>query len=84
VIASTLPYPARRSTRAAGSVHAFSNPHDEPARYVAILTPSGYEDYFRAVAEHTAKTGGMPDPTLTAELMARHHTVLADPLPDPL
>jgi len=63
-------------------VHGFSNPHDEPARYVAILTPSGYEDYFRAVAEHVARTGSMPAPVVTAELMAQHRTVLADPLPD--
>ncbi len=64
-------------------VHGFSNPHDEPARYVAILTPSGYEDYFRAVAAHVAGTGAMPDPALTGELMAQHQTVLTDPLPDP-
>lgn len=64
-------------------VHGFSNPHDEPARYVAILTPSGYEDYFRKVAEYVARTGGMPDAVLAAELMAQHQTVLADPLADP-
>src|SRR5664279_3703955 len=63
-------------------VHGFSNPHDEPARYVAILTPSGYEGYFRAVADHVTRTGSMPNPVLTAELMSQHQTVLADPLPD--
>ncbi|CAO5227517.1 cupin domain-containing protein [Frankia sp. AgKG'84/4] len=63
--------------------HGFGNPFDEPARYVAILTPSGYEDYFAEVAEHVASTGAMPDRSLTEELMARHRTVLAPPLPDP-
>ncbi|MEX5634056.1 cupin domain-containing protein [Parafrankia sp. FMc2] len=63
--------------------HGFGNPFDEPARYIAILTPSGYEDYFVEVAEHVARTGIMPDAVLTAELMARHRTVLAPPLPDP-
>ncbi len=63
--------------------HGFGNPFEEPARYVAILTPSGYEDYFAEVAEHVATTGAMPDRSLTEELMARHRTVLAPPLPDP-
>lgn len=63
--------------------HGFANPHDEPARYAAILTPSGYEDYFRKVAQHVADTGTLPDQVLTAELMAQHATVLADPLADP-
>jgi quercetin dioxygenase-like cupin family protein len=61
--------------------HGFANPYDEPARYVVVLSPSGYEDYFRAVAEHVARTGSLPDPVVTAELMATHRTVLADPLP---
>ena len=63
--------------------HGFANPHDEPATYLAILTPSGYEDYFRKVAEHVAAVGALPPPPLTAELMAEHGTVLADPLNDP-
>jgi len=62
--------------------HGFGNPHDEPAHYAAILTPSGYEDYFRKVAQHVADTAALPDPALTAELMAQHATVLADPLTD--
>lgn len=63
--------------------HGFNNPYDEPARYVAILTPSGYEDYFRKVSAHVAATGAMPDPDLTRDLMAQHHTILAPPLSDP-
>jgi mannose-6-phosphate isomerase-like protein (cupin superfamily) len=63
--------------------HGFGNPFDEPARYVAILTPSGYEDYFAEVAEHAASTGAMPTPAVTRELMARHRTFPAPPLEDP-
>ncbi|ABW15971.1 Cupin 2 conserved barrel domain protein [Parafrankia sp. EAN1pec] len=63
--------------------HGFGNPFAEPARYIAILTPSGYEDYFDEVAEHAARTGSLPGEALTRELMARHRTVLAPPLPDP-
>jgi len=62
--------------------HGFSNPFDEPARYVAILTPSGYEEYFAKVVEHIGRTGEMPDPACTRELMAQHSTVLAPPLID--
>lgn len=62
--------------------HGFSNPFDEPARYVAILTPSGYEEYFAKVAEHVTWAGEMPDPARTLELMAQHFTGLAPPLPD--
>ncbi|WP_322759125.1 cupin domain-containing protein [Frankia sp. Cr2] len=63
--------------------HGFSNPFDESARYVAILTPSGYEEYFASVAEHVARTGVMPDEDRTRELMAQHQTVLAPKLSDP-
>src|SRR3954470_8483245 len=33
-----------------GSVHAFSNPHDRPARALIILTPDIGAQYFRDVA----------------------------------
>lgn len=62
--------------------HGFSNPFDEPARYVAILTPSGYEQYFARVAEHVGRTGEMPGPARTQELMSEHSTVLAPTLVD--
>jgi quercetin dioxygenase-like cupin family protein len=63
--------------------HGFSNPYDEPARYVAILSPSGYEDYFRRVAEHVARTGVLPDRDGAAALMAEYDTVPAPDLVDP-
>ncbi len=62
--------------------HGFSNPFHEPARYVAIITPSGYEEYFAKVAKHVGRTGEMPDPAQTRELMSQHSTVLATLLAD--
>jgi quercetin dioxygenase-like cupin family protein len=63
--------------------HGFGNPYDEPARYVVVLTPSGYEEYFRKVADHVADTGNLPTASVTARLMREHDTILADPLADP-
>lgn len=62
--------------------HGFSNPFDSPACYLAILAPSGYEDYFTKVAEHIARTGATPDHDQMIELMAQHDTVLAPSLLD--
>lgn len=62
--------------------HGFSNPFDQPARYILMLTSSGYEDYFAKVAEHVARTGAMPDTDQIRVLMAQHHTILAPPLSD--
>jgi hypothetical protein len=62
--------------------HGFNNPFDDPARYIAVLTPSGYENYFARVAEHVARTGAMPDHEQARELMAEYDTVLAPPLAD--
>jgi mannose-6-phosphate isomerase-like protein (cupin superfamily) len=63
--------------------HGFSNPFDEPARYIVMLAPSGYEDYFSKVMDHVARNGTMPGLDLTIELMSQHRTVLAPPLADP-
>lgn len=57
-------------------------PFDDPTRYIAILTPSGYENYFARVAEHVARTRGVDDHEQTRELMAEYDTVLASPLAD--
>ncbi|MFY9806651.1 MAG: cupin domain-containing protein [Pseudonocardiaceae bacterium] len=62
--------------------HGFSNPFDDTARYIAMLTPSGYEDYFTKVAEHIARIGAMPDLDQTRDLMAQHDTVLAPRMSD--
>jgi quercetin dioxygenase-like cupin family protein len=66
-----------------GLAHGFGNPFEEPARYVVMLTPSGYEDYFAALGARIAEIGGMPDAAWTAELMARFGTRPVAPISDP-
>lgn len=66
-----------------GLAHGFANPREEPARYIAILSPSGYEGYFERVAAHVATEGSMPEEEVVRELMAEHQTILAPLLADP-
>ncbi len=61
-----------------GSVHAFSNPHDQVARALIVLTPDIGAQYFRDVAEVAGRPGG-PDPAKLVEVMARYGLVLAPP-----
>lgn len=71
--------PGERMYTPRGSVHAFSNPHDSPARALIILTPDIGAQYFRDVAEVAGAPGG-PDPARMAEVMTRYGLVLAPPL----
>lgn len=66
-----------------GLAHGFANPGDDPARYVGILSPSGYEGYFEKVAAYVAENGAMPPLDVVRELIAQHQTILAPPLADP-
>ena len=69
--------PGDRMYTPRGSVHAFSNPHDKPARALIILTPDIGAQYFRDVAEAVA--GGAPDPAKLTAVMSRYGLVLAPP-----
>jgi len=60
-----------------GLAHGFANAAAEPALYLAIVSPSGYEDYFREVEAHLQKTGTMPDLEQTRRLMDAYATRLA-------
>lgn len=62
-----------------GEVHAFSNPFDDTARVLCVLTPGilGAE-YFREVRE-LLSAGGPPDPAKMAATMVRHGLVPAKP-----
>ena len=45
-----------------GEWHTFWNAGDEPCRIVEVISPAGFENYFREVAEVFADAnGGMPD-----------------------
>ena len=61
-----------------GSVHAFANPHDVPAKALIILTPDIGAQYFRDIAE-VVKTPGGPNPQAMAEIMGRYGLTLAKP-----
>ncbi len=70
--------PGERMYTPRGSVHAFSNPHDGPARALIILTPDIGAQYFRAGAEVAGAPGG-PSPARMVEVMTRYGLVLAPP-----
>jgi len=72
--------PGQRMYTPRGSVHAFSNPHDSPARALIILTPDIGLQYFRDVAEAAGAPGG-PNPAKMAAVMTRYGLVLAPPKP---
>ena len=66
-----------------GLPHGFGNPFEEPASYVVMLTPSGYEGYFVELAARVAEFGVMPDLPWTEALMARYGTDRVEPVEDP-
>ncbi|HSE42926.1 MAG TPA: cupin domain-containing protein [Acidobacteriota bacterium] len=61
-----------------GSVHHFSNPHDNTARALIVLTPDIGAQYFRDIAE-IANAGGPPDPAKIVAVMSQYGLVLARP-----
>ncbi len=63
-------------------VHGFANPFDEPAEWTLVLTPSGYERYFRALAAAFADTGALPRGDDLTDLMAEYATTPVPVLSD--
>lgn len=61
-----------------GSVHGFSNPHDECARALIVMSPDIGAQYFRDVAE-VVNAGGPPDRTQLLAVLARYGLVPAPP-----
>jgi quercetin dioxygenase-like cupin family protein len=59
-----------------GSVHQFSNPYDELARALIILTPDIGAQYFRDVAA-VVNAGGPPDRSRLLQVMTRYGLVPA-------
>jgi len=51
-----------------GTPHAFANPGSAPARFLALLTPGGFERYFDELAELLRSAGGVPEPGELVEL----------------
>ena len=65
-----------------GEVHAMWNAGTTPARMIEVISPAGFEDFFRDFADLTDK--GAPTPAAIAEIAARYHLPYAQPewLPD--
>jgi mannose-6-phosphate isomerase-like protein (cupin superfamily) len=53
--------------------HAFWNPGDTPARLLELISPAGFENYFREMAPLLAsEPDGGPDETAIAEVLTRY------------
>lgn len=61
-----------------GSVHQFSNPHQETVRALVIMTPDVGAQYFRDVAG-VVNAGGPPDRARLLQVMARYGLVPSAP-----
>jgi quercetin dioxygenase-like cupin family protein len=61
-----------------GSVHQFSNPHDEAARALIVMTPDIGAQYFREVGA-AVNVGGPPDRAQLMAIMSRYGLVPAPP-----
>lgn len=70
-----------------GVPHTFSNPGDVPARFLTVMTPNLYLDYFVELGDKAARAlAGSDRPAhelqarISAEIMPKYHTeVIADP-----
>ena len=60
-----------------GEVHAMWNAGDVPARMIEIITPAGFDKFFRELAALNAT--GRPAPEQVAGLAARYELPLAEP-----
>jgi mannose-6-phosphate isomerase-like protein (cupin superfamily) len=52
--------------------HTFWNAGDEEASLLEIISPAGFENYFRELAALVGESGGRPDPAKIAPLAARY------------
>ena len=60
-----------------GEVHAMWNAGDVPARMIEIITPAGFDKFFRELAEANAQ--GPMSPPEVAEMAARYELPFAEP-----
>ena len=69
-------------TKPRGELHTMWNAGASPARMIEVISPAGFEDFFREVSEMVAD--GPPAPGAVPDLAARYGLELARPdwLPD--
>ena len=60
-----------------GEVHAMWNAGPTPARMIEVISPAGFERFFRDLVDMTA--AGAPDPAAVAELAGRYELPFAEP-----
>lgn len=51
-----------------GILHSFWNPTDRPARILEIISPAGFEHYFKELGGYFASAEGQPDPARIAQI----------------
>ena len=56
-----------------GTLHSLANPGPKPARMLIILSPPGYEGFWREMAELRARLGGPPDADTVLALQRKYH-----------
>ncbi len=69
-------------TKPRGEVHAMWNAGSEPARMIEIISPGGFEDFFRELS--ALISSGPPAPEASLEIAERYGLEFAEPswLPD--
>ncbi|HEX9038779.1 MAG TPA: cupin domain-containing protein [Ktedonobacterales bacterium] len=56
-----------------GTLHALANAGSGPTRFLIILSPPGYEGFWREMAELRARLGGPPDADTALALQRKYH-----------
>ena len=56
-----------------GTLHSIANPGPGPARMLVILSPPGYEGFWREMSALRARLGGPPDQATVLALQQKHH-----------
>lgn len=58
----------------AGTAHTFANPFGEAAKFLCVLTPDLYVEYFRDLSRLPVNEQGLLDPAEIGKAMARYAT----------
>jgi mannose-6-phosphate isomerase-like protein (cupin superfamily) len=62
-----------------GTPHTFSNPFDEPAKFIGTLTPDLYVEYFRDLSRLPVDDRGLLNPADIGRAMANYATEVLPP-----
>ena len=62
-----------------GTTHTFSNAGSTPARFLILVSPGGFEEYFEELPEIIARHGYPPPPEIIASLGQKYDFEPAEP-----